>query len=243
MEAWSVTWGFASADRSITASTSLLCTPVTRPCGQVDHGEASGALRSIARRPRWSRETDLFGGTAPGSGRSREIDLFGGTAPGSRTSVLAWRHGPEPRGVAHGALRSVERHIARGHGTRRSPERCESASSGQGTPRSSERGAPHPTGQGTRSSSEPRAPHPMKSWTLRMIGFLWDWRPTSSEARRHSHQVVTERVPRGVAERWPGQERQVYVARFGGRRSVSHPASVGCVISGKTVTAGRQRPQ
>jgi hypothetical protein len=27
----------------------------------------SGALRSIARRPRWSRETDLFGGTAPGS--------------------------------------------------------------------------------------------------------------------------------------------------------------------------------
>jgi hypothetical protein len=85
-EAWTMTWGFASADRSIIASGSLPRTPVTRPYGQDDHGEANEALRSLARRPRWSREIGLFGGTAPGSPRSREIDLFGGTAPGSRTS-------------------------------------------------------------------------------------------------------------------------------------------------------------
>jgi hypothetical protein len=118
-----MTWGSASADRSIIASEPLPRTPVPRPTGQglpATGTRQTAPLGALGARSHRGREPDLLGGPAPHSTGARQPELFG--APRA-----------EPhRGQATGALRSIVRR----------------ASPGQGTASSSEPTAPHLTGTG-----------------------------------------------------------------------------------------------
>jgi hypothetical protein len=159
----SVTWGSASADRSITALKPLPRTPVPRPTGQGSRPPGRSRRRSSEHRPPRStgaRQTAPFGAPRARPHRGREPHLFGGAAPHST------------RGTANGTLRSTAR----------------TASPGQGTRRSSEHRAPHPTGTGNRTSSEARPPpqpgHGRRhSSERRAHGLTGTGNLTSSEAR------------------------------------------------------------
>ena len=157
-----MTWGSASADRSIIASKLLLRTPVPRPTGQDTRPTGQGRRRASAyrelrstvygkRRPSWHRAydftgarlTELFGAPRARPHRDREPGAFRRTRPptppgtGNRTSSEA-RHPTSDPGQGTGPLRR--------HGT---PPRNGHVHGLVGK-------EPRPPRHGKRSSSEPR---------------------------------------------------------------------------------------
>jgi hypothetical protein len=180
-----MTWGSASADRSIIASTPLPRTPVTparkgrdsRPPGAGQPAliykhralgpwhRADGALRSTARSVPPGTSPNLFGGRV-GSTEVRQTALFGAprAAPHRRTTTST------PRGA----------------------------------------GSHPPSGKGTWSSSEPRAPHLTGTRRVELFGAARArFRPgqgnrTSSEGRHPRLDLARVSRPRGRAPRPPG---------------------------------------
>ena len=129
----SVTWGSASADRSITALKPLLRTPVPRPTGRTPghrHG-ADGALRSTAHH------------VPPGTGS---------------TALFGRREAPFHRGTANGALRGTARTASPGQGTASLRRRGTPLHPGHGRRHSSERREHGLTETGNHISSEARHP-------------------------------------------------------------------------------------
>ena len=150
--ACSMTWGSASADRSIIASTPLPRTPVPQPsrAGAPGHRDSAGGT------PRGAART-----VPPGQGHPASSEAGRPRSTGARQTAPLGEPRAEPhRGQATGALRSIVRRASLGQGTSGSSEPRAPHPTGQGTASSSEPTAPHPTGQGTASSSEPTAPHP-----------------------------------------------------------------------------------
>ena len=109
----SMTWGSASADRSIIALKPLPRTPVPAQPGRTPghRDRTDGALRSTASLvPPGTGSTALFGGRAAPFHEARQAALFGG--PGARPH----------RGTASGTLRRAGRTTSPRHGKRHSSE-------------------------------------------------------------------------------------------------------------------------
>jgi hypothetical protein len=178
----SVTWGSASADRSIIALKLLLRTPVPRPTGQGSRPPGPGRRRSSEHRALRStgvRQSALFGApsarphrgtatstlrrvvrtTSPGQGtgplrRIGHLSQQGqGTRPLRRIGTPS-RPGQSPRPRKQGTPAPGARHPALFGAPSVRPRRSQA----DGALRSGARSTP--SGQGTRSSSEHRAPHP-----------------------------------------------------------------------------------
>ena len=108
-----MTWGSASADRSIIALKPLPRTPVPAQPGRTPghRDRTDGALRSTASLvPPGTGSTALFGGRAAPFHEARQAALFGG--PGARPH----------RGTASGTLRRAGRTTSPRHGKRHSSE-------------------------------------------------------------------------------------------------------------------------
>jgi len=145
----SVTWGSASADRSITALKPLPRTPVPRPTGQGSRPPGRSRRRSSEHRPPRStgaRRTALFGAPRARPHRDRE--------PGALRSIGP----PTPPGQGTGPPRRLGPPPQPGHGRRRSSEHRAHGLTGTGNHISSEARPPIPPETGNHISSEARPP-------------------------------------------------------------------------------------
>jgi hypothetical protein len=160
----SMTWGSASADRSIIASRSLPRTPVPPPirAGTLGHPERG-------RRSASAHRTLIF--EEQGRSTSSEEERHC-TKRVRRTTLFGAPDDAPQRGLADGALRSTAREISPGKGTRSAsaqrathPKRSELSTWRNGPPVAGP-SKQHPsggcsrssTGTGNRTSSEVRAP-------------------------------------------------------------------------------------
>ena len=207
----SMTWGSASADRSIIALQPLLRTPVPRPTRQGTRPPGHSRRRSSEHRELCSTGT-------------RSGDLFGG------------RKARFHRGTATGTLRSAARTTSPGQGTRRSSEQRAPHSTGArqpalfGAPRARPHrnrepdlfggAAPHSTGTGNRTSSEAR--HPISTRPMPTASLARNPGPrgtTTGALRSTARTASTESSKRSSSEhREPGSTGQ------GTRRSSEHRA-------------------
>jgi hypothetical protein len=264
----SMTWGSASADRSIIALKPLPRTPVPALRGRAPgHRDlADGAPRSTARLvPPGTGSSALFGGrvaqfhrdTATGALRSTAHGL---TETGNRTSsedrppISTWSEptaslaGPRPTGARQPALFGAPRARPRGA---RQPALFGAPLARFHRDREPEAlrscGPPIPSGQGTRTSSEARRPPSHRARTSPRDGPppLGQSNRRSSEHRAPlphrtgNPELFGARAPRSHRAREPGPPRRPGTPNPVGQGPPVSPPATGALRSPARQAAGR----
>jgi hypothetical protein len=227
-----MTWGSASADRSIIASTPLPRTPVPPPERVGTPGLPGQGNRrfftSIAR-------------SVPGIVQSAALrSTARSVPPGTSPELLGARVGFH-RGTADGALRSPASRASPEDDNQHPSGRWAALSTGTGNPKLFGASVPPiPPEQGRRSSSEPREPGSTGARQTELFGApRARFRPgqgnrTSSEGRRP--RLTLARVPRPRGRAPPVTPGAAQTALLGGPRATPHGAAQTALFGGPRAT-------
>jgi hypothetical protein len=257
----SVTWGSASADRSITALKPLPRTPVPRPTGQGSRPPARGRRRSSEHRPprtnrdRVIRPLRKAGGSVPpghgkrrpsghrahgltGAGNCTSSEAQPPTPPGARQTALFGAPRARPhRDREPGALRSIGPPTPPGQGTTPLRRRGPPPHPGHGKRHSSGRRAHGLTGTGNHTSSEARPPIPPETGNHTSSEAR---PPTSNPARAHCSRRQGTPAHRGTADGVLRGTARTASPESSNRRPSGHRAP-GSTGTGQTAPLGAPR--